>query len=47
MSVIIDACMSARRTDHYNIIFLHEQYIHVVVYSECFITDARVFWRSV
>ncbi len=22
------------------------QYIHVVEYSECFITDARVFWRS-
>ncbi len=22
------------------------QYIHVVEYSECFIMDARVFWRS-
>ncbi len=22
------------------------QYIHVVEYSECFITDARVCWRS-
>ncbi len=22
------------------------QYIHIVEYSECFITDARVCWRS-
>ncbi len=22
------------------------QYIHVVEYSECFIMDARVYWRS-
>ncbi len=22
------------------------QYIHIVEYSECFITDARMFWRS-
>ncbi len=39
-----------RRTDHIKIIFLLEHssvaYIHIVEYSECFITDARMFWRS-
>ncbi len=38
----------SRRTDHYNIIFLLEHssvaYIYVVEYSECFITDAHMFW---
>ncbi len=37
----------SRHTDHYNIIFLLEQpSIHVVEYSECFVTDAPVFCRS-
>ncbi len=51
MSVINDAQRNrVCALDHYNIIFLLEYssvYIHVVEYSECFITDARVCWRSV
>ncbi len=39
-----ELCMRSRRTDHYNILFLLE---YSSVYSHsCFITDARVCWRS-